>query len=531
VIDLFKQRFRVVPPNFARGRNSLRFRLFAGAALLAAAAPVSAAWQQASSKHFVIYADMTPEELKTYATKLETFDAASRLIRSMKDPNLGDGNRLQVFVVSDLTAIGRLVGSNDFGIAGYFMGPVNGPIAVVPEKVRQKRFGEAKMTGEQVFFHEYTHSLQLQNTSKPLPQWLSEGFAEFMASPVFGEDHSIGIGAPPEYRATQLFQGRQVPLANLVSNRVDANYDMISFYTQGWLLTHYLSMEPSRKGQIDKYVAAINAGTPPLDAARTTFGDLGELEKTLMTYRRQKQLPFIKIDATKLTIAPVTVTQLSPGAQEVMPYRIRIKAAFADVGSDLVSRIRAVADKYPKDGFVLRTLAEAQFKAKDYSGAAKTAQLAVAADPKSVEALSLQGEALIEQGKASKDAATFKAARQLFLSANRLDKEDPEPLYYYYRTFIDEGSQVPQAARNAVHYAAVLSPQDPEVQVRSTIQFLRDGKTEEAKEQLAGLAFSPHHNRGQRVAKEIYDLIVAKRQDQAIAVAEKELVKVTEDDG
>jgi tetratricopeptide (TPR) repeat protein len=508
----------------------LRSSVLIGAAALALAAPASAAWQQASSKHFVIYGDMTPEEMKAYATKLETFDAASRLIRSMKDPSLGDGNRLQVFVVSDLTAVGRLVGSNDYGIAGYFMGPVDGPVAVVPEKVRQKRFGEAKMTGEQVFFHEYTHSLQLQNTSKPLPQWLSEGFAEFMASPVFGADGSIGIGAPPEYRASQLFQGRQVPLSNLVSNRVDTDYDMISFYTQGWLLTHYLSMEPSRKGQIDKYVAQIDSGVPPLEAAKASFGDLGQLEKTLLAYRRQKQLPFIKINSAKLSIAPVTVTEMSRGAQESMPYRIRIKAAFADVGSDLVSRVRAIADKYPKDGFVLRTLAEAQYKAKDYDAAVKTAQQAVAADPKSVEALTLEGEALLKAAKKSNNVQSFQDARRLFLTANRLDKEDPEPLYYYYRTYIEAGAQVPQSAKDAVHYAAVLAPQDPEVQVRSTIQFLRDGKPEDAKAQLSGLAFSPHHNKGQRLANEIYDLINANKRDEAIALAEKELIKVTEDD-
>ena len=508
----------------------MRLSLYAGAAALALTSPANAAWQQASSKHFIIYGDMPAEEMKAYAQKLETFDAAARLIRSMKDPSLGDGNRLHVFVVSDLTAIGRLVGSNDYGIAGYFMGPVTGPVAVVPEKVRQKRFGEAKMTGEQVFFHEYTHSLQLQNTSKPLPQWLSEGFAEFMASPVFNADGSIGIGAPPEYRAEQLFQGRQVPLSNLISNRVDAAYDQLAFYTQGWVMTHYLSMEPTRKGQIEKYVTAINNGTRPLDAAKAAFGDLGELEKTLYSYRRQKQLPYIKIETSKLNIAPVTVTELSPGGQEVMPYRIRIKAAFAEVGNDLISRIRRVADKHPNDGFVLRTLAEAEFKAKQYDAAAKTADRAIAADPKSVEALVTKGEALLELAKANKNAEGFKEARRLFMAGNRLDKEDPEPLYYYYRTYLEEGAAMPQAARDAVHYAAILSPQDPEVQVRSAIQYLRDSKPAEAKERLAGLAFSPHRNRAQRVAEQIYGLIEANKSPQAIALAERELVKITEED-
>ncbi len=507
----------------------MRFSLYFGAAALALAAPASAAWQQASSKHFIIYGDMPAEEMKTYATKLETFDAAARLVRSMTDPNVGDGNRLQVFVVSDLNAVGRLVGSNDYGIAGYFMGPVSGPVAVVPEKVRKQHADDDTMTGEEVFFHEYTHSLQLQNTSKPLPQWLSEGFAEFMANPIFNPDGSIGIGTPATHRASQLFQGRQVPLSALVGNHVD-DFDAMAFYTQGWLLTHYLSMEPSRRGQIDKYVAAIEKGTPPLDAARATFGNLGDLEKTLYSYRRQKQLPYIRIETSKLSIAPVTVTELSPGAQEVMPHRIRVKAALADVSGALVARIRSVAERYPNDPLVLSTLAEAQLEAKDYEAAVKTAERAIGADPKNVEPFALKGKALLELAKKNRDAASFKEARHLFLAANKLDKEDPEPLYYYYRAYVEEGGPMPQAAREAVHYAAVIAPQDPEVQVRSTIQYLRDSKPEDAKAQLAGLAFSPHRNKGTRLAKQIYDLIDSGKRDEAIAVAEKELAKVMEED-
>ena len=111
----------------------MRLGLLLSATAVAIASPAAATWQQASSKHFVIYGDMPAADMKAYATKLETFDAAARLIREMPDPSLGDGNRLQVFLVSDLNAIGRLVGSNDYGIAGYFMGPVTGPVAVIPE--------------------------------------------------------------------------------------------------------------------------------------------------------------------------------------------------------------------------------------------------------------------------------------------------------------------------------------------------------------------------------------------------------------
>ena len=506
----------------------MRLAILLSATALVVASPAAATWQQATSKHFIIYGDMPAADMKAYAEKLETFDAAARLIRAMPDPSLGDGNRLQVFLVSDLNAIGRLVGSNDYGIAGYFMGPVTGPVAVIPEKVRQKTAGQAKMTGENVFFHEYTHSLQLQNTNKPLPQWLSEGFAEFMGSPIFNTDGSIGIGAPPVYRASALFQGPQVPIVNLLGNTADPEEDRMSFYTQGWLMTHYLSMEPTRKGQIDRYVAAINKGTKPLDAARAAFGDLGELQKTLLSYRRQKQLPYLKIAPAKLTIQPVTVTEMSPGAQQVMQSRIALKAAWSDPDSQLLNRIRAVAKSYPTDPMVLRTVAEAELRLKNYPEAVAAADRAMAVDPKSVEPIVTKGEALLEMAKKNRDAGTFKQARQQFLAGNRIDKEDPQPLYLYYRTFIDEGIAVTDPARNAVHYAATLAPQDVEVQVRSAMQYIRDNKITEAKDRIASLAFSPHKNKGQKLAKDVYDLLAAGKRDEAIKLAEKELIEFTE---
>ena len=65
----------------------MRFGLYLTVAAAAIASPASAAWQQASSKHFVIYGDMPAAEMRDYATKLEKFDAAARLVRKMNDPD------------------------------------------------------------------------------------------------------------------------------------------------------------------------------------------------------------------------------------------------------------------------------------------------------------------------------------------------------------------------------------------------------------------------------------------------------------
>ena len=86
----------------------MRIKWLLASVALAMAGQSSAAWQQASSKHFLIYGDMPTEEMKAYAAKLEKFDAASRLIRSMRDPAVGDVNRVQVFVVSSMLDVNRL---------------------------------------------------------------------------------------------------------------------------------------------------------------------------------------------------------------------------------------------------------------------------------------------------------------------------------------------------------------------------------------------------------------------------------------
>ena len=115
----------------------MRLGLYLSAAALVVASPAAATWQQATSKHFIIYGDMPPEEMKSYAIKLETFDAAARLLRKQNDPDVGDGNRVQVLVVPTMLDVNRLYGAADSGIGGYYVGDVSGPFLVTPLKARQ----------------------------------------------------------------------------------------------------------------------------------------------------------------------------------------------------------------------------------------------------------------------------------------------------------------------------------------------------------------------------------------------------------
>lgn len=506
----------------------MRIGLFLGAAACVLTAPASAAWQQASSKHFLIYGDMPIEEMRDYAKKLETFDAAARLVRKMNDPDVGDGNRVQVLVVPTMLDVNRLYGGADSGIGGYYVGTVTGPYIVTPLKARQI-LDYRKLAPETVFFHEYTHHLMLQSTNVPMPTWLTEGFAEFLANPIFNDDGSISLGTPATHRAGTLIKGRWAPIADLLGgNAVTIGYSGFwhQNYAQGWLLNHYLSFEPSRRGQIDAYVARIGKGENALDAAREVFGDLGQLENQLRSYVRQKNLPSLRIESSKLNIPPVTVTQLSPGANEVMPMRMHAKTSYGSVSTGYVyGKVSDIARRYPGDLLVQRTLAEAAFDDKKYTEAEAAADAALKIDPRSTEALIYKGRAILARAKKAQDPALFKQARQQFAAVNKLDKEDPEALYLYYRTYRAANQLAPNGALEALTYAVALAPRDSSVAADLVLEHMRQKNWKAAADALRPVAYLPHGGQSsQNKALAVLKLLETNQGPAAMTMAEKEFL-------
>lgn len=512
----------------------MRFSLLFGAAALALAGPVSAAWQQASSKHFIIYGDMPTEEMKAYAEKLEKFDAAARLVRSMADPEIGDGNRVQVFVVPTMLDVNRTLGNADAGVGGYYVGAVTGPYIITPRKARQI-LDYRKLEPETVFFHEYTHHLMLQNTNRPMPAWLTEGFAEFFANPIFNEDGSVGLGTPATHRAEAIIKARWAPLADLL----EGNVFTLAYsgfwgqnYAQGWLLNHYLAFEPSRKGQIDDYVKRISAGENALAAAKASFGDIGKLESELQDYRRTKQFPYLKIDSTKLKVPPVTVATLTPGASEVMMLRIYAKTGYQGLSKGhVLGRVRDIAKRYSSDALVIRTLAEVEYDNDNFAEAEAAADAALKADPSSTEAMIYKGRSILGRAKKSRSAEDFKSARTWFLKANKADKEDPEPLYLYYRTYRDANQLAPANAVEALRYAVALSPRDTLAAVRLVAEYLRQNNLNAAKEALEPIAYLPHLGQtAQNDALKALTMVEKNQGAEALRLIEKELLPKPEDD-
>lgn len=268
----------------------MRFLLasLAGAVAAAVSAPACAAWRVAESKHFVIYADEKPEQLSAFAARLERFDQAARYLRDMGDPPVGIGNRLTVFVLPSVGAVSKLAGNRY--IEGFYAGHASGATAFVPQTAEED--DPLGLSADTIFFHEYAHHLMYQTVDRPLPEWVAEGFAEFMSTVRFERNGDIGIGLPANHRTWGLYEGVPLSLETMLSG----NYSKISaeqqesIYGRGWLLVHYLAFEKTRSGQLDRYVDGISKGAPALDAARAAFGDLKQLDRELNAYLRRGRM-------------------------------------------------------------------------------------------------------------------------------------------------------------------------------------------------------------------------------------------------
>ena len=359
------------------------------AAALFAAGPAHAAWYKASSKHFIIYADESPKDLNLFATKLERFDQAVRFIRGMEDPPVGDGNRLTVFVTPSLATIQKMAG--DKLVNGFYNGRASGSVAFVP---RKKAFADADtLDPDIVFFHEYAHHLMFQAIHRPLPEWLVEGFAEFMSTVRFEDNGDIGIGAPAQHRAWGLLEGQHLPLETMLSG----NYTKItpeqreSIYGRGWLLVHYLTFEKSRSGQLERYADLLAKGTSSLQAARAAFGDLKQLDDDLDDYLKRSTLTYWVLPGSKISAGNISIQPLSQGASKVVMLRAESKHGVDDKTAEpLAAEVREVEARYPGDELVELTLAEAELDAKHPQASQAAAERALKANPRNTDALVLQ---------------------------------------------------------------------------------------------------------------------------------------------
>ncbi|WP_235522773.1 DUF1570 domain-containing protein [Novosphingobium sp. Leaf2] len=473
--------------------------MMAAAALMLCLIPglASAAWLEASSDHFVIYANDSERDITRFAQQLERYHAGMASVLGVDIVAPSPSNRVTVYVVRNDRAVRQVYGGNNKYLGGFYVPHAGGSIAVVPAV----QTGNGPVTLSMlVLLHEYAHHFMISSNAAAMPRWLSEGSAEFFASSGFDPDGSIWLGRPAQHRAGELYLAKDVKVADLLDPtqydaRPHTTYD--AFYGKSWLLYHYLTFEPARKGQLRRYVQLLQAGESQRDAGLHAFGDFAVLEKDVERYLARPKMSALKLQPQLLHVGPVRVRAVSAGEAAVIPSRLRSKRGISttEEAAEVLADTRKVAAQYPDDPAVLSQLAEAEYDGGHDKEAIAAADAALARDPKQANAYVQKGLALFREANAAdadSKAAAFKAARRPFIALNAMENDHPIPLIYFYRSFAEQGIKPPSLAVDGLIRAVQLAPFDMGLRLMLGHVLIRQGRQDEARIALAPVAYNPH---------------------------------------
>lgn len=465
-----------------------------GAILLIGAQPVSAEWYEASSDHFVIYADNKEADIQRFAENLERYHSAMTYVTGRQVEKPSPSNRVVIYVVGDQRAIRQLAGGKSRNIAGFYIPRAGGSRAFVQEIRDKKGYPHFSTI---VLLHEYAHHFLLSSKREAVPRWLSEGAAEFYAAATFNDDGSVQIGRPAQHRGPELFQADPVSVQELLDPELyeqRGNPGRDAFYGKSWLLFHYLRFSQERAGQLGRYERLLIDGLSSREAGEAAFGNLDALEGELKGYARGRRFLNFVLPPDRLSVGTITIRPLTPGEVAIMDVQIQSQRGVnREEASELVIEARAIALSFPDDPGVLAALAEAEYDAGNDAEAIAAADLAIARDPARTNPYVQKGYALFRQAREADDkAAAFAAAMKPFEALNKLENDHPLPLAYFYRSFAERRSPPNETARAALERAAVLAPFDHELQLNAGMMLIREGKHELARLFLRPVAFNPH---------------------------------------
>lgn len=484
-------------------------RLFAlFLALLAIPAASQAAWLEAASKHFVVYADDSERDIELLSRQLESYHRAMEIITGVETGIPSPSGRVTVFVVRNEREVKRLFGEGSRFVGGFYIPRAGGSLAIIPSVRTSSRRTDYSMI---VLLHEYAHHFLISNSRFPQPRWVSEGGAEFFASAEFDRDGGINIGMPAAHRAGELWHARDVRAEELLDpdvyeKRRRRGYD--SFYGRSWLLYHYLTFHKERAGQLRRYLADMSGGKSSREAAEATFGDFDQLDRDLDRYMRQRMYSW-KLPAEMVASGPVSIRQLREGEAEMMPVRIRSRRGVTqEQAEELLDDARKIAAKHPDDPAVLAALAEAEFDAGNDAEAIAAADRAIMFNPAEENAYVQKGYALFRRAADAEDHdAAYREAIAPFVALNRIENDHPLPLVYFHRSFTARGQKPTDLAEHGLERAAQLAPFDLGLRFEVALQHLRSDRIAAARYDLRPVAYNPHGGELASVARAMIETL------------------------
>lgn len=477
-----------------------------------AAAPAQAAWMKAETDRFVVYGDARENVLRDYAVRLTLFDVVLRIMHHLPETPT-QPRKLAVYLMNDRDDMRRVRPQMEPRVAGVYIAAPQATFALALTGANGGGLGK-----DDTLFHEYAHHFMLSNFPAAYPGWFVEGWAEYYMTAEIN-DRQVRLGGYNEGRAYSLFNARWLPMEDVIGKAPwetprDRRHQ---YYSQAWLLTHYMKADPKRAEGLNQAMRDIAAGAPAVKAFQDATGmDMETLTRELRNYRRLNRLA---INLKQDWNPPVTIARLPASADDLLLDSLRL--AVSDTrqpDAAVLAGIRRKAAKHPGDAFAELTLAHAEFTWGDIAAGEAIVDRRLKATPDDPETLYMAGMGQILAGyrEPARRLERFRAARASLAKAYQLNGADYRPIFAYAASRTVEPNFPTDNDLNVLLQARSLAPSLADASFLAGAALARKGRAEDARKVLAVVANNPH---GGRAAVRARALMAGKSEQAAEAEA------------
>ncbi len=249
-----------------------------------------------------------------------------------------------IFVISKQQDLAELGIEDAENLAGFFVPRLRRNIMFILE--------DSNVDETATAVHEYVHYLQHNLIRFPFPKWYQEGYAEWVAGSSMGKKH-FDVGLPYERRLAWLAESRRwLPWETIIDSsdfaELEDSDDIGRFYSQAWLLTHFLLSQPNGEERLKQsflhYGHALKDGASEIEAFEEGFGyTLQELEDELDDYSRKRVYNYSRVPLEELLAGFDTSTRRLSRAEisvELAELILTLRFPGIDTDSELFTTTR-----------------------------------------------------------------------------------------------------------------------------------------------------------------------------------------------
>jgi tetratricopeptide (TPR) repeat protein len=331
-----------------------------------------------------------------------------------------------------------------------------------------------------IVYHEYVHLIVNLNYQH-IPLWLNEGYATFLGSATL-LPKSGRIGQPNQSELNALQETKLLPLEVLFRVGLDSPYyneekKTNVFYAESWALVHYLMSDASRQkdNQLSKYIASVENGKDPVDAAKSALGDLGQLKRQLDSYVSRTEYSMYVVPL------PDPMDSNSFPVRVVPPAEAEATLGEFDISRHQFETARAKIEEAlridPNSPAAQESMGLLLFREEKRSEAQKYFSRAVALDSKSALAYFYDGMLLVSGGAEEEDMDEAQAALEKAVAL----KPELAPAWDALASLYATDPQNMNKARDAAERAVKAMPGDPRYRFNLAVVLLRMGNFEDAR--------------------------------------------------